>query len=137
MYAFDHETFASTPDGEAAHIGSQPQFRVTLTFVLDDAIALWSAARQRLLANGLTTDEMVQETIGPPGAPSLDDCLAVLCDPAAFLCAVPVPGCHADDFWVDTIPGLPGHDGLASSGSPQCSARGLVPEPRAIARLRL
>lgn len=112
MYAFDHHTFASTSDGQTVPIGPQPQFRVTLTFVLDDAIALWSAARQRLLADGTTTDEMVHETIGPPDAPSLADCLAVLCDPGAFLRTVPVPGCHADDFWVDSILALPGHDAL-------------------------
>ena len=119
MYAFDHNAFASTPAGQAVPIGPQPQFRVTLTFVLDDESALWSAARQRLLADGLTTDEMVHETIGPPDAPSLEDCLAVLCDPAAFLRMGPVPGCHADDFWIDTIPGLPGHD---ARGTPRSAS---------------
>ncbi|WP_242184475.1 hypothetical protein [Sphingomonas sp. CARO-RG-8B-R24-01] len=102
-------------------VGPQPQFRVTLTFVLEDGMALWSAARARLLADAETTDEMVHETIGPPNAPSLADCLAVLCDPAEVLRANPVPGCQADDFWVDAIPGLPGAPvpaavGLAARG---------------------
>jgi hypothetical protein len=109
MYAFDRKTFDSTRDGSHHGVGPQPQFRVTMTFVLEDGIALWSAARARMLADGETTDEMVHETIGPPDAPLFADCLAVLCDPATFLRSTPVPGCEPDDFWVDTIPGLPGY----------------------------
>ncbi|WP_277968982.1 hypothetical protein [Sphingomonas echinoides] len=107
MYVFDRETFAGVRDGIQAGLSPQPEFRVTLTFVLHDEVALWSAARTRLLAGGETTDEMVHETIGPPDAPSLADCLAVMCDPSAFLRTIPVPGCEPDDFWIDLIPGLP------------------------------
>jgi len=112
MYAFDRKTFDSTRDALQHGIGPQPQFRVTLTFVLEDGIALWSAARAHMLEDGETTDEMVHETIGPPEAPVIADCLAVLCDPAAFLRSTPVPGCEPNDFWVDVIPGLPDYAAL-------------------------
>jgi hypothetical protein len=118
MYAFDRKSFDSTRDGSHHSVGPQPQFRVTLTFVLEDGIALWSAARARLLEDGETTDEMVHETIGPLEAPVFADCLAVLCDPATFLRSTPVPGCQPDDFWVDALPGLPDLPLL-----PTCSSR--------------
>jgi hypothetical protein len=106
MYAFDPKTFGRARDGAEDDVGPLPQFRVTLTFVLTDGAALWSSARSRLLVAAAMTDEMVHETIGPPEAPSFADCLAVLCDPAAFLQSAPVPGCQPDDFRVDAVPTL-------------------------------
>jgi hypothetical protein len=126
MYAFDRKTFASVREGRAADIGPQPEFRVTFTFVLDDGDALWSAARLRLLADGETTDEMVHETIGPPDAPSLEDCLAVLCDPGAMLRSIQIAGCRADDFWIDAFPGLPPQAALEPADATVLLASGVA-----------
>ncbi len=98
----------NTPDRRVWGMGPQPEFRVTITLALTDAERLWRAARDRLLASPGGSEELVEETIGPVEAPQLDDCIALLCAPAAL------PGCSVDDFWVDSMPGLPGLEALAA-----------------------
>lgn len=54
--------------------------------------------------------EDVLEVIGPQEDPSISECITMLAAPA------PMPGCAVDDFWIDSLPGLPGKAELLPAG---------------------
>lgn len=89
------------PDRRMREHGPQPEFRVSVSLRLMDAQRLWIAARERLLAAPGSSEDIVEETIGPVEAPQIADCIALLCAPDRM------PGCSVDDFWVDSLPGIP------------------------------
>jgi hypothetical protein len=86
-----------------SHVEAEPQaeYRVTLTLAVHDAEALWAAAaRKSMDAPGATMGDVL-DVIGPREDPSISECIAMLVLPQSL------PGCKADDFWVDSMPGLP------------------------------
>jgi hypothetical protein len=86
--------------GELATIAPdvQPAYRVSLTIAVTDPEALWFAAFIKGLggSDGAVTD--ITDVIGPAADPSIRDCIAMLAMPGA------IPGCHFDDFWIDSVP---------------------------------
>ena len=91
--------------------GPQPEYRLSLTLVLDDPEALWRAAVAQLRGDALS-DEDIIDTIGPADAPDIAACIIALCAPAMLATRDYLPGCRADDFWIDAMPGLPGYQAL-------------------------
>ena len=87
-----------TGELEAIAPDVQPAFRISLTLAVTDPEALWSAAFIKGLdgADGAVT--AITDVIGPAADPSIGHCIAILAKPAA------IPGCHFDDFWIDSVP---------------------------------
>ena len=79
---------------------------MTLTLAVHDVVALWSAAAARGMAAPGAAIEDVLDVIGPREDPSISDCIAMLAAP------LPLPGCLVDDFWIDSMPGLPNYEAL-------------------------
>lgn len=89
--------------------GPQPEFRINLTVAVHDQEALWMAAAARALAEpGIDMADVV-DMIGPREAPQTDDCIAMMIGPPSL------PGCRFDDFWVDSLPGLPSRGALLTA----------------------
>lgn len=82
-------------------VKAQPEYRVTLTIAVHHADALWAAAAEKAMSRLGTRIQDVLDVIGPPEDPSISDCIAMLVLPKNLL------GCEVDDFWIDSIPGLP------------------------------
>tara|TARA_B100000678_G_C18161861_1_gene483389 strand:+ start:289 stop:621 length:333 start_codon:yes stop_codon:yes gene_type:complete len=91
----------NNPDRRVWIYGPEPEYRVHVSMTIGDPAALWRAARDHLLAAPGGSAKLVEETIGTEAAPFVGDCVALLCAPRALA------GCSVNDFWVDTLPGLP------------------------------
>jgi hypothetical protein len=115
---FSHATLAAGT-GEA---GAQPEYRINVTVAVNDIAQLWSAAAARAMTAPGMRIEDVLDTIGPREAPSVRDCLAMLAVPGA------IPGCRVDDFWIDSMPGLPTRAELSRNAAVECWV-GRVPTP--------
>ncbi|MBW4330461.1 hypothetical protein KY084_06180 [Stakelama sp. CBK3Z-3] len=89
------------PDRRVWIYGPEPEYRVHFSMTLSDARALWRAAREQLLQAPGGSQALVEETIGSEVTPAVSDCIALLCAPRG------VAGCSVNDFWVDSMPGLP------------------------------
>lgn len=86
--------------------GPQAEYRVTLTLAVRDARRLWAAALDKgLRAPGAVIDDVL-DVIGPQEDPAIAECIAMLAAPAQM------PGCAVDDFWIDSLPGLPSKSDL-------------------------
>lgn len=87
------------PHGTCVEAEPGPEYRVTLSLTVRHAGALWDAAVHRALQLPGTRLDDVVEVIGPREDPSISDCLAMLVMPRTL------PGCEAEDFWIDSLPG--------------------------------
>lgn len=96
---FNQQT--AVQNATSVEIKTQPEYRVTLTIAVHHANALWAAAVEKAMSRPGTRLEDVLDVIGPPEDPSISECIAMLVLPKNLL------GCEVDDFWIDSMPGLP------------------------------